>query len=94
MARNQKWNRRGEFALTNLETEAVLARQFGLAQYPDLQEYWEILMRNQFHDILPGSSIWEVYVDSKREYEKLFAYTDEAQGEHFDFECIVSLVKM
>ena len=82
MARNKKWNRRGEFALTNLETEAVLARQFGLADYPDLREYWEILMRNQFHDILPGSSIWEVYEDSKMEYGKLFAYTDDAQKKY------------
>lgn len=84
MARNKKWNRRGEFALTNLETEAMLARQFGLADYPDLREYWEILMRNQFHDILPGSSIREVYEDSKREYEKLFAYTDAAQKHCMD----------
>ena len=82
MARNKKWNRRGEFALTNLETEAVLAQQFGLADYPDLQEYWQILMRNQFHDILPGSSIREVYEDSMREYQKLFAYTDEAQKKY------------
>ena len=82
MARNKKWNRCGEFALTNLETEAVLAQQFGLANYPDLSEYWEILMRNQFHDILPGSSIWEVYEDSKREYAKLFAYTDDAQKKY------------
>ena len=84
MARNKKWNRRGEFALTNLETEAVLARQLGVAEYPDLQEYWEILMRNQFHDILPGSSIWEVYEDSKREYAKLFDYTHDAQKKYLE----------
>ena len=79
MARNKKWNRKGEFALTNLETEAVMAQQLGAGAYPDLQEYWEILMRNQFHDILPGSSIWEVYEDSKAEYQKLFNYTNNAQ---------------
>ena len=79
MARNKKWNRRGEFALTNLETEAILARQLGTGTYPDLQEYWEILMRNQFHDILPGSSIWQVYEDSKAEYEKLLSYTAAAE---------------
>ena len=84
MARNKKWNRRGEFALTNLESEAVLAGQLGLANYPDLTEYWELLLRNQFHDILPGSSIREVYEDSKREYEKLFAYTDAAQKNYME----------
>ena len=84
MARNKKWNRRGEFALTNLESEAVLSQQLGLADYPDLTEYWQILLRNQFHDILPGSSIWQVYEDSKREYEKLFAYTDAAQQNYME----------
>lgn len=79
MARNKKWNRQSEFALTNLETEALLSNHFGLMPYPDLQEYWEILMRNQFHDILPGSSIWEVYEDSKAEYQKLLGYTSEAE---------------
>lgn len=79
MARNKKWNRRGEFALTNVESQAVMAGLLTGAAYPDLQEYWEILLRNQFHDILPGSSIWEVYEDSKKEYETLFAYTDAAQ---------------
>lgn len=75
MARNKKWNRRAEFALTNLETEAILADKLCDIPYPDLQEVWEILMRNQFHDILPGSSIKEVYEDSKAEYETLFAFT-------------------
>ena len=81
MARNKKWNRQSEFALTNLETEAILAQQFGLTSYPDLQEYWEILMRNQFHDILPGSSIREVYEDSKREYRKLLSFAKDTQTE-------------
>lgn len=82
MARNKKWNRRGEFALTNSETEAVLAGKLCGAEYPDLQEGWEILMRNQFHDILPGSSIYEVYEDSKAEYERLFAITGQQEKKH------------
>ena len=79
MARNKKWNRRGEFALTNLESGALLAEQLLTAEYPKLQEYWEILLRNQFHDILPGSSIFEVYEDSKAEYQKLFRFTAAAE---------------
>ena len=39
-------------------------------------------MRNQFHDILPGSSIWEVYEDSKAEYEKLLGYTADAEQDY------------
>lgn len=38
--------------------------------YPDdkLHRGWEIVLRNQFHDIIPGSSIAEVYEDSRLEY--------------------------
>lgn len=76
MARNKRYNRKGEFALTNLEGSAVLAGLLLNVPYPEhMQENWEILLRNQFHDILPGSSIKEVYEDSKKEYEQLLAYT-------------------
>ncbi len=39
-------------------------------EYPSelLLEGWKIILRNQFHDIIPGSSISEVYADSKIEY--------------------------
>lgn len=33
-----------------------------------LTEGWKIILRNQFHDIIPGSAIREVYEDSKAEY--------------------------
>lgn len=36
----------------------------------ELQEGWKIILRNQFHDIIPGSSIREVYADSREEYEE------------------------
>jgi alpha-mannosidase len=38
-----------------------------------LHEGWKIILRNQFHDIIPGSSIREVYEDSRAEYEEAFA---------------------
>lgn len=31
---------------------------------------WKIILRNQFHDIIPGSSIHEVYEDSRLEYQE------------------------
>ncbi|RJW38271.1 alpha-mannosidase [Clostridiales bacterium TF09-2AC] len=75
MARNKKYNRRGEFLLENLEgLEAVLGL-WGAEQEDhreELEELWKILLRNQFHDILPGSSCGEVYEDSKKEYTELF----------------------
>lgn len=54
---------------------AMLDAQTAGGAYPEkeLHEGWEVILRNQFHDILPGSSIKEVYDDSKAEYEGIFA---------------------
>ena len=40
-------------------------------EYPHtaLNRGWELILLNQFHDILPGSSIGEVYRDSEQEFE-------------------------
>ncbi|MBV9403482.1 MAG: alpha-mannosidase, partial [Candidatus Eremiobacteraeota bacterium] len=35
-----------------------------------LDEAWRIVLRNQFHDVLPGTSIREVYVDVHHEYDR------------------------
>lgn len=36
----------------------------------ELKDGWKIILRNQFHDIIPGSSIHEVYEDAKEEYKE------------------------
>ena len=36
----------------------------------ELKDGWKIILRNQFHDIIPGSSIHEVYEDAKEEYNE------------------------
>lgn len=73
MARNKKYNRQSEFAWQNLEWLSALNGLINHGEYPSglLASGWEIILRNQFHDILPGSSIKEVYEDSKIEYENL-----------------------
>jgi alpha-mannosidase len=40
-------------------------------EYPDLREGWELILLNQFHDILPGSSIRQVYEDSAKDYARV-----------------------
>lgn len=82
MARNKKYNRKSEFAYQNEETYAVLDSQNAGGEYPaeKLHEGWEVILRNQFHDILPGSSIKEVYDDSKEEYEGILAENREMTG--------------
>jgi len=79
-ARSKKLNRSLENALFETEALAVLALEKGI-QYPRplIDDSWEILLRNQFHDIIPGSSIHEVYEDSYKEYGKAAQNLSEAR---------------
>lgn len=72
MARNKRSNRKSELMLMDLELLSVLAEPFGVS-YPkkELEEMWKTVLLNQFHDILPGSSIHEVYEVTKKEYEEI-----------------------
>ncbi|WP_262315927.1 alpha-mannosidase [Lacticaseibacillus parakribbianus] len=74
-ARVKKQNRQLEFAMRDLEARYVQAGVENGVAYPaaEIQDIWEHLLTNQFHDILPGSSIHEVYEDNKVEYQQLFA---------------------
>lgn len=74
-ARVKRENRQLEFALRNLEIAAATALLRQQVAYPEaeIRELWQMVLRNQFHDILPGSSIHEVYQDNKLEYQQGFA---------------------
>lgn len=69
-ARTKLDNRRSEVLLTDTEKLSTLATLSG-RPYPgaDLAEAWRHVLFNQFHDILPGSSIREVYVDAPERYQ-------------------------
>lgn len=69
----KKNNRKCEYLLTRSEILSVLAKEFSGKEYPKekIEDCWKILMTNQFHDILPGSSIHEVFEDCKKSYAKL-----------------------
>ncbi len=41
--------------------------------YAELEKMWEEILTLQFHDVLPGSSIKEVYDDTDAIYKKLFS---------------------
>lgn len=73
MGRNKKYNRKAEFRNQDLELYGVIGSALGKASYPSelLKKSWETTLLNQFHDIIPGSSIEAVYEDSKREYEQI-----------------------
>ena len=61
-AETKRYNRKTEILLHNIELLAALAHLDGAA-YPKetLDGIWERVLLNQFHDILPGSSIRQVY---------------------------------
>jgi alpha-mannosidase len=69
-ARTKRWNRRCEQLLHDAEFLCTVADRLGLASYPrdELAEAWRRQLTNAFHDILPGSSIGEVYEDAVRDY--------------------------
>lgn len=70
MAKNKKLNRMCEFLLGKAEALSVFADVLLKSDYPkaELQNAWKTVLLNQFHDVLPGSSIGEVYEDSDRLY--------------------------
>lgn len=72
-AANKKNNRASELLYQKTETAAATALMLTGAPYPTeaLDRNWHILLKNQFHDIIPGSSIHEVYEVSGREYDAL-----------------------
>lgn len=77
-AYNKKMNRKMEYRLREQELLSVLAMKTkGIPYaYDELLKAWKIVLCHQFHDILPGSSIHEVYEDSRVEYEKAAALLD------------------
>lgn len=68
-AANKRDNRACEFLLRDAEWLSCFAPTFP-SKYParDLEAAWKLVLLNQFHDILPGSSVREVYEDSARDY--------------------------
>src|SRR3954454_10878139 len=68
-------NARGERALHDAEFLAAAAMREAGADYPAerLDELWKLLLLNQFHDVLPGSSIGLVYEDAARDHATVLA---------------------
>ena len=82
MGRNKKGNRKSELAMMDLELLSVLAEEKGVS-YPKekLERMWKVILLNQFHDILPGSAIHEVYEVTKKEYEELLCEAEVLEKE-------------
>lgn len=71
-AENKKQNRKCEFLLRDAEALSCMAAGFPKDyQQQELERLWKLVLLNQFHDILPGSSVREVYEDSAQDYAEV-----------------------
>lgn len=64
------YNRQSEFLLHEVEFLSAVAHALKGTSYPkaEIDRMWKKVLTNQFHDIIPGSSIDLVYQDSKEDY--------------------------
>lgn len=81
----QSWlkraNRKAERDLRTIEwlsSAAMAPCQGGDVDRAELDEIWKLVLMNQFHDILPGTSIGWVYGDAMRDYERIGAFCDDS----------------
>lgn len=73
VGKNKRNNRECEFLCQDTEALSVIGKLLLGKTYPSEQLYrsWRTILLNQFHDIIPGSSIHEVYEESDRQYLEL-----------------------
>ena len=72
-AKTKQGNRRSEHLLREAELWSATAAVAGRREYPyqDLDRIWKAVLLNQFHDILPGSSIHWVHREAEAIYARL-----------------------
>ncbi|MBE9506586.1 MAG: alpha-mannosidase, partial [Chloroflexi bacterium] len=80
-AHTKRANRKCEFLLHDAEFLAAWAALATDYEYPhaELTRAWELLCLNQFHDVLPGSSIGQVYEDSASDHEAVRATAEQVR---------------
>ncbi|WP_306811749.1 alpha-mannosidase [Paraclostridium bifermentans] len=73
-AYTKKMNRKLELLYRETEWLSTVAcltnNDWSLYANNEITKGWKTILRNQFHDIIPGSSITEVYEDAKQEYKE------------------------
>lgn len=80
-ARTKRNNRKCETALHDAEFLGTLAHiHGGKYDHSTLWEAWKPVLTNQFHDILPGSSITEVYEQAERDYSQALEAISDVQS--------------
>ena len=78
----QKWSAR--VSETRLRTaEALAAVDTAPYPRPRLEAVWRRVLFNEFHDVLPGSGIHQVYLDANTQYDSAWATLDTMTGRGF-----------
>lgn len=74
-SKTKKGNRKCEFALREAEMWGSVAKAAGVFEYPlkEMDTEWKKVLLNQFHDIIPGSSIHRVYEEAEKLYDEVLA---------------------
>ncbi|MGI6536800.1 MAG: alpha-mannosidase [Caldicoprobacterales bacterium] len=85
-ARTKKNNRKAELGMRQAEMLAAIARDRHGAEYPydKILEAYKLILKNQFHDIIPGSSIRAVYEDCEKDYKHVFELIDGIESSASD----------
>ena len=80
----KRLHRHAERALVTAETVGSLAHLLGGVEPASLEELWHLVLKNEFHDILPGSSIREVYETAEAELAGVLTDAGEARDDALD----------
>lgn len=84
-AHNKRMNRKMELFYRQAEWMAVMnglhAGTLEKANQEKLTTGWKHILTDQFHDIIPGSSIHEVYEDSRKDYAFIESVAAEVEQE-------------
>lgn len=72
-SRNKRANRKSELLLRDAEMLAGLAWALEGMQYPHdkITHAWKLICKNQFHDVIPGTSVTDVYKDTAVDYKEI-----------------------
>ena len=76
------YNRKCENEYRSLEIMNVWAE--GRTDLEKIKHGWELILVNQFHDILPGSSIRETFENSYKEYDEALEISASLQVEYLN----------
>ncbi|MGA8655653.1 MAG: alpha-mannosidase [Chthoniobacterales bacterium] len=82
-AKVKSLHRRLECAVAECEVAATLALIHRALPYPkaDLEQIWRTLLLNEFHDILPGSSIHTVYETAQQQLGEALSRAEKLRDE-------------